>query len=220
METLKVDGIINESLSRGLRKRMEREASKQREADLSRLTSRRTKSKKRWMRDAKNSLKAMAGEYLISMSETNKNVYGAYLLSESIDRCYYVMGTKLNGRKCKSSHHALPVAYSEHAIERYFQRIGRPFSFSDLVDIARGMVTIINEESDEEGYVDFSKEEKLQCLEDGMMVYELVDKEHNDNENIDFGIYLAKTFYGKKELSGKRLLYWEEEMAKKGKDNE
>ena len=194
-----VNGIIDESLARGLKKRMIREALEAQEKVFSTRKPPAKKSAKRWVNAMLEECGRVSGVMFVANFDAGKYMVHVAIWPRPIGGAFRVKGVTLHKKRYRLDEGFLPVALSEHAVERYFQRVGRPFEFSELAQLARGLVYAYFDSIED-------KPEVRLCTEDGMLVAKFVE---NDQ-------LMALTFYGCDELHGERLAHWNKTRTDEG----
>jgi hypothetical protein len=199
MEPIVIDGIMTESLAKGLMKRMTRELEENSKRQLEMTKTIRRSSAARWKREVRPRLTAMFGEFLITSVVTAKNKEDFYYLTDHpLDGSFYLMTTTLNYKRCTSSTGFCSIALSAHAVTRFIERVNRPFTWND---VAR-LVTHVAEQIKRKDYIVGTNH--IVCTPDGILFCECVE-----SEELSMPIMMVKTFLASHQLNGEYRNYWE-----------
>jgi hypothetical protein len=210
-----VNGHIDQSLSRGLRKRMAREAGVQMDKGIERLNQVSVEtemhwSAKRWLKERTQSLHTAVGEqHIVTVQLSKRERMMLALNADPVGGLYFIDSFLMDRKtRCIQGGNA-PIALTTHFVDRYFQRIGRPFTFAELAQVARGGAAVVAHDSG-------LRPELIDRLPDGLVYWErgimcpdgLPVTQSTEPEKARPAM-IAKTFIHCDDMSRKRRVDWD-----------
>jgi hypothetical protein len=215
MNLIDINGNIDTSLSRGLRKRMAREASARIDREAERLNRMPSDAEahwsgKRWMIERARQVRGLIGEQHVATVQLSKRERMILSLDpEPVGRLYFVDAMLLDRKHRTVNSAPAPVALTTHFVERYFQRIGRPFAFAELTLVVRAAATVIAHDNGLRPELTLRMADGLVYWERGMMTPDGLPVPQSTEPDMARSAMIAKTFIHAQDMSGKRRAEWE-----------
>ena len=195
-EMIEVNGFVNDTLARGLEKRMMREQDDVREETLRRaLQFNPPKNREKWRKAAVKILSDMAGEFLVGEARVGRHITIVMRMNETAhDGLYQLAGGRINAKKREVSTIYFRLGMTRHAVQRYFERVRVPFSFSAFAAVlGAGLL--------HEPRVPFNI-----FMPEGVFIFDVVEVNGDT-------LSIAKTFLGLKEMNAELQAEWAERCA-------
>lgn len=197
-----IHATVDERLAKGLRKRFEREQVAAHEAATHALLARKGKNPKnrqKWVEEFIAQVARFAGDRFIAAIPDSKQ--RRWMLVElGVDEVaggYVALGFILDAKKRTCSEPRYFGCISSHCVERFFERVRRPFSFREVSDLlGRATTAAMHQRVGPDAPAEFDVP-----TPDGIIVCRWEEPEAR------MGLVLV-TFLGKRELNDERYAKW------------